>query len=60
MSITSYNEPAILTIMLNISYKFVSEIENYERSLKNYNINKKRLEGYFKIDEYGNYKPVRI
>jgi len=46
--------------MLNISYKFVSEIENYERSLKNYNMNKKRLEGYFKIDEYGNYKSVRI
>ncbi|XP_025195925.1 LOW QUALITY PROTEIN: uncharacterized protein LOC112595057 [Melanaphis sacchari] len=57
MSITSYNEPAILTIMLNISYKLVSQIENYERSLKNYNINKNRLEGYFIINECGNYKP---
>lgn len=60
ISITSYNEPAILTIMLNISYKFVSQIENYERSLRNYNINKERLEGYFRIDECGNYKSVRI
>jgi len=60
ISITSFNQPAILTIMLNISYKLVSQIENYERSLRNYNINKERLEGYFKIDECGNYKSVRI
>ncbi|XP_026809873.1 uncharacterized protein LOC113551681 [Rhopalosiphum maidis] len=56
ISITSYNEPAILTIMLNISYMLVSQIENYERSLRNYKKNKDRLEGYFKIDEFGNYK----
>lgn len=60
ISITSYNEPAILTIMLNITYKLVSQIENYERSLRNYNINKDRLQGYFKIDECGNYKSVSI
>jgi len=59
ISITSFDQPAILTIMLNISYKLVSQIENYERSLRNYNINKERLEGYFKIDECGNYKSVR-
>lgn len=59
VSITSFNQPAILTIMLNISYKLVSQIENYERSLRNYNINKEKLEGYFKIDERGNYKSVR-
>jgi len=39
---------------------FVSQIENYERSLRNYKKNKDRLEGYFKIDECGNYKSVRI
>lgn len=60
ISITSYNEPAILTIMLNISYKFVSQIESYKRSLRNYNINKDKLEGFFKIDECGKYKSVRI
>jgi len=60
ISITSYNEPVILTIMLNISYKLVSQIENYKRSLRNYTINKDRLEGFFKIDECGNYKPVSI
>lgn len=46
--------------MLNITYKLVSQIENYERSLRNYNINKDRLQGYFKIDECGNYKSVSI
>jgi len=46
--------------MLNITYKLVSQIENYERSLRNYNINKDRLQGYFKIDECGNYKSVII
>lgn len=59
-TITSYNQPAILTIMLNISYKSVSQNENYTQLIKNYNINKNKLEGVFIINECGNFKPVSI
>lgn len=46
--------------MLNISYKSVSQVENYKQSLKNYNTNKDKLEGVFIINEFGNFKPVRM
>lgn len=60
ITVASYNQPAILTIMFNISYKLVSEKENYEQSLRNYNMNKKKINGVFVINECGNYKPVNI
>lgn len=46
--------------MLNISYKSVSQDENYKQSIKNYNINKNKMEGVFIINEFGNFKPVRL
>lgn len=58
ITVASYNQPAFLTVMLNISYKLVSENENYEQSLRNYNITKNKLDGVFLINECGNYKPV--
>lgn len=60
VTVTSNNQPAILTIMLNISYKLVSQNEHYKQSLRNYNTNKEKLEGVFLINECGNYKPVRM
>lgn len=46
--------------MLNISYKSVSQNENFKQSIKNNNINKDKLEGVFIINEFGNFKPVRL
>lgn len=60
ITVSSYNQSAILTIMFNICYKFVSQSENYKQSLNNYNVNKDKLDGIFLINECGNYKPVRI
>lgn len=60
MDVTSYNQPAILTIMLNVKYKLTIQNEKYEESLKNYNICKEKLEELFLINEHGTYKPVRI
>lgn len=60
ITITSYHQPAILTTMFNISYTFVSQIENYKQSLNNYYINKDKLDGIFIINQCGNYKPVII
>lgn len=60
ITITSYHQPAILTTMFNISYTFVSQIENYKQSLNNYYINKDKLDGIFIINKCGNYKPVII
>lgn len=58
ITITSYNQPAMLTIMFNISYKLVSQNKNYKQSLINYKMNKEKLDGIFIINECGNYKPV--
>lgn len=58
ITFTSYYQPAIFTIMFNISYKLVFQNENYKQSLRNYNINKDKLDGVFIINECGNYKPV--
>lgn len=60
LTVTSHNQPAILTIMFNISYKNVSENERYKQSLRSYDVNKEKLEGVFLINECGTYKPVRI
>lgn len=60
ITVSSYNQPAILTIMFNISYEFVSQNENYKKSLKDYNVNKNKLAGIFLINECGNFKPVRL
>lgn len=60
ITVISYEQPAVLTIMFNVTYKLVSQTENYCQSLKNYIINKDKLEGVFMINECGNYKPVRI
>lgn len=46
--------------MFNISYKLVSQIENYNQSLINYKMDKEKLDGIFLINECGNYKPVNI
>lgn len=45
--------------MFNVSYKLVSQNENYINSLRNYKMNNDKLEGVFIINEHGNYKPVR-
>lgn len=60
ITVVSYKQPAILTIMFNITYKLASQTKNYHQSISNYNTNKDKLEGVFMINEYGNYKPVRI
>lgn len=60
ITVTSYNQPAVLTAMFNVSYKFVSQVENYKKSLRDYNTNKQKLDGVFIINTHGNYKPVRI
>ncbi|VVC36257.1 Immunoglobulin-like fold [Cinara cedri] len=57
ITVNSYKQPAILTIMFNVTYKLVSQTENYYQSLKNYAINKEKLNGVFIIKECGNYKP---
>lgn len=60
ITIISYNQPAILTIMFNVSYTLVCQNENYNRSLRNFEINKEKLDGVFIINECGHYKPVRL
>lgn len=60
VTVTSYEQPAILTIMFNISYKLVSQDESYKKSLRNYYTNKKKLNDVFLINEHGNYKYVSL
>lgn len=59
ITVASYEQPAVLTIMFDVTYKLVSQTENYCLSLKNYIINRDKLDGVFMINESGNYKPVR-
>lgn len=46
--------------MFNLSYKLVSQNENYIKSLRDYEINNAKLDGVFIMNEYGNYKPVSL